>query len=66
MFWLALIPFIILAVLPGVLQEAVRKFKKPNLSDILTEAYHFKYYEDSKGCPRPLREVCEHYKNLKF
>jgi len=66
LFWLALIPFTILAVLPGVLQGALRKYRKPSLSDILSEAHHLKYYSDSKGCPRPLREVCEYYKNLKF
>jgi len=65
-FWIALIPFIILSILPGVLQEAIRKNCNPNLADILTEAFHFKYHEDSKGDKRPLKEICKQYKKVKF
>jgi len=66
LFWLALIPFIVLAVLPGILQESIRKHFRPTLGDILYEAYHLKYYRDSKGYPRPLKEVCQEYKHRVF
>lgn len=66
MFWLALIPLIILAVLPGMVQELIRKHRNPSLADILTEAFHLKYLLDSKGIPYPLEEVCRRYKNNEF
>jgi len=66
MFWLALIPLVILAVLPGLLQELIRKHRNPSLADILTEALHLNYFLDSKGLPYPLKEVCRHYKKVKF
>jgi len=65
-FWLALIPFIIISLLPGVIQEAIRKHRNPNLSDILAEAFHFNYHEDSEGRLHPLKEVCKQYQKVKF
>lgn len=66
LFWLALIPFIILTTLPGVLQEAIRKHRDPNLGDILTEAFTSKYHLDPKGNLRPLKEICKQYQKEKF
>jgi len=65
-FWLSFFPFIILSLLPGVLLEVIRKNRDPSLGDILNEASHVGYNEDSFGNDCTLKEVCHHYKNVKL
>jgi len=66
MFWLALIPLTILAVLPGIVQELIRKHLDPSLADILNEAFHLNYFLNHNEVPLPLKSVCKQYKNCVF
>jgi len=66
MFWLALIPLIVLAVLPGMVQQLIQKHIDPSLADILNEAFHKNYFHDQAGLPLPLKSICKQYKNMGF